>query len=77
MSVTILEALMNAEHNFRSAGMFPPIKDMALTQLHNGIVLLEKGYGVYELVEPLLEQYGEVENVPECSSDEPQPAQVE
>ncbi len=66
MSVTILEALMNAEHNFRNAGQFPPIKDAALRQLHNAVVLLEKGYGTSELVEPLLEKHGDVENVPDA-----------
>lgn len=38
---------------------------LAQGQLHNAIVLLEKGYGIYEEVEPLLEKYGDVENVPE------------
>ncbi len=66
MSVSILEALMNAEHNFKSmlrGG--DPIIEMAQRQLHNGITLLEKGYDVDEEVEPLLEKYGDVESVPD------------
>ena len=63
MSVTILEALLNAEINLEGEMGFQ--KRMGLEQLHNAIVLLDKGYGVYELVEPLLEEFGVVENVPE------------
>ena len=66
MSVSILEALMNAEANLgnvRVLGM--AILPMAEAQLHNGVVLLEKGYSIDDQVEPLLEQYGTVEDVPE------------
>ena len=63
MSVTILEALLNAEINLEGEMGFQ--KRMGLAQLHNAIVLLDKGYGAYELVEPLLEEFGVVENVPE------------
>jgi hypothetical protein len=61
MAVTILEALMNAEHNLGNPQLGLRI---ARHQLHNAVVLLEKGYGVYEQVEPLLEAHGTVENVP-------------
>jgi hypothetical protein len=66
MSVSILEALQNAEMNLENVkrigmGILP----LAQAQLHNAIVLLEKGYGIDEEVEPLLEQFGNVENVPE------------
>ena len=66
MSVTILEALQNAEINighYRQLG--PAILPIAVGQLHNAIVLLDKGYGIYDEVEPLLEAHGDVENVPE------------
>ena len=63
MSVTILEALMNAEINLSESHPFQ--KSIGLNQLHNAIVLLEKGYNHSELVDPLLEKYGDVENVPD------------
>lgn len=63
MSVSILEALENAEYNLKSG--IPAIHALAVSQLHNAIVLLNKGYGINEQVEPLLEKYGDVENVPE------------
>ena len=37
---------------------------LAKDQLHNAIVLLDKGYDIYDEVEPLLEKYGKVEDVP-------------
>ncbi len=61
MSVSILEALMNAEHNMSNPGAMA----IAKNQLHNAIVLLEKGYSIHEQVEPLLEKYGDVEKVPD------------
>lgn len=66
MSVSILEALQNAEHNLKNMrvvgmGLIP----LVLGQLHNAVTLLEKGYGTEEEVEPLLEEYGKAENVPE------------
>lgn len=60
MAVTILEALQNAQTNIKT-GMIAIAKE----QLDNAIVLLEKGYGIFEEVEPLLKKYGRVENVPE------------
>lgn len=72
MSVTILEALQGAEMNLKTAerdALMGPVGEMAFElakgQLHNIIGLLEKGYSVYEKVEPLLEQYGKVEMVPD------------
>ena len=67
MSVSILEALMNAEmnvDNVRVLGL--AILPLAKEQLHNAIVLLEKGYGIDEPVEPLLEKYGTADAVPEA-----------
>lgn len=63
MSVTILEALQNAEYNFnQDHAIGIPI---AKEQLHNAIELLDKGYSIYEKVDPLLDKYGKVENVPD------------
>lgn len=66
MSVSILEALQNAQYNLSSPlGNSSPIKALAMAQLGNAIALLEKGYDPYEQVEPLLEKYGSAEAVPE------------
>ena len=63
MAVTILEALQNAQinlvHNKHEIARF-----LGAKQLNNAIVLLEKGYGVNDEVDLLLEKYGEVEKVP-------------
>jgi len=64
MSVTILEALMNAEFNLCQG--VPGIQHvLGKDQLHNAVTLLEKGYSLDDEVEPLLEQYGAVGDVPE------------
>lgn len=63
MSVTILEALQNANYNIQNnnpVGLF-----FAKGQLNNAVVLLEKGYSLDDEVEPLLEKYGDVNSVPE------------
>ena len=65
MAVTILEALRNADYNLNSLlGGHPAIQTMAKEQLHNAVTLLEKGYGLNDEVEPLLEKHGNVKNVP-------------
>jgi hypothetical protein len=66
MAVTILEALQNVDYNLNQSMSFVTLR-LAQQQLHNAIVLLEKGYDADELVEPLLEKYGSVENVPDKS----------
>ena len=68
MSVSILEALINADVNLQQrnkAGMF--VVSIAADQLHNAVTLLDKGYSLTEQVEPLLEKHGKVEDVPEKS----------
>ena len=66
MSVTIIEALENAEMNLENVKRIGlAILPMAQEQLHNAIVLLDKGYDIEDEVEPLLRQYGSVENVPD------------
>ena len=64
MSVTILEALQNADFNFQSNVTIAQV--FAKDQLHNAVTLLDKGYGLYIKVEPLLEEFGNVDNVPEA-----------
>lgn len=66
MSVSIHEALLNADYNLNSPmGDNPLIMALAKEQLHNAVVLIEKGYGLEEEVEPLIEEFGSVEDVPE------------
>jgi len=68
MAVTILEALENAEVNVNSGSSIGLM--FAKSQLHNAIMLLEKGYSINDEVEPLLEKYGDVDNVPKKSIKE-------
>ncbi len=68
MSVSILEALQNADINLQYNGVVGVM--FAKNQLHNATVLLEKGYDIHTLVEPLLEKYGNVENVPEINDND-------
>jgi hypothetical protein len=68
MAVTILESLQNAEMNLGNVKILGlGILPLAQTQLHNAIELLDKGYSINTKVEPLLEKYGEVENVPDTN----------
>ena len=65
MSVSIIEALQNANHNLDNLKSMPMLLPMVKEQLNNAVTLLDKGYGIWDEVEPLLEKYGSVENVPE------------
>jgi hypothetical protein len=66
MATTILEALQNAEMNLENVKHIgTAILPIAQAQLHNAVTLLEKGYGIYEEIDPILDQYGTVENVPD------------
>lgn len=68
MAVTILEALKNAEYNLNSNIGFQV--SIGKNQLHNAVELLEKGYPVDTEVDPLIEEYGAVEEVPEYDEDD-------
>ena len=63
MSVTISEALWNADYNLQNNGMIG--LKLAKEQLHNAVGLLGKGYGLDDEVEPLLESYETVDDVPD------------
>ncbi len=65
MSVSIMEALQNANHNLGNLQKMPMLLPLIKDQLNNAVTLLDKGYGIWEEVEPLIEKYGSVENVPE------------
>ena len=43
----------------------PMLLPIVKKQLHNATVLLDKGYNIWTEVEPLLEKWGSVEDVPE------------
>lgn len=61
MSVTIFEALWNADYNLQNNGMTGLV--LAKEQLHNAVELLGKGYDLDDEIEPLLEKYDGIENV--------------
>jgi len=63
MSVSIMEALINADYNLQNNGMIGLA--FAKDQIHNAVQLLVKGYPLYEQIEPLLEKYGNIAKVPE------------
>ena len=71
MAVTILEALQNAEINLVDNRRHEFAFMLGKDQLRNAIALLEKGYGINDEVEPLLEAHGGVEDVPDRLNDLP------
>jgi hypothetical protein len=68
MSVSILEALQNADYNLQKNGALGALA--AKEQVHNATVLLQKGYNIWTQVEPLLEKWGSVEDVPEIDDND-------
>lgn len=70
MAVSILEALQNANFNFSNdrAGFLAVA--VAKSQLNNAVTLLEKGYPLETEVEPLLEKFGCVDDVPDYGSQD-------
>ena len=68
MAVSILEALENAYYNLCEQRI-PGLTDViGKEQLKNAIALLEKGYSAEDEVEPLIDKYGSIEEVPEKTS---------
>lgn len=65
MAATILEALQNAHYNLVESPKAPAQMMIGKSQFSNAVALLEKGYDLHDKVEPLLEQYGTVDKVPE------------
>lgn len=64
MAVSIIRALQNAQYNVQLGQQMPALLPIAIEQIRNAIGLLEKGYDIDTLVEPLIEQYGDVDDVP-------------
>jgi hypothetical protein len=68
MSVSIMQALQNADYNLQKNGdiwIMEQLYMLAKDQLHNAVTLLNKGYDIEDEIEPLLEKYGCVDKVPE------------
>jgi hypothetical protein len=63
MPLSILETLQNADYNMSNNGTTG--STIASKQLHNAVVLLEKGYSIYDEITCLLEKHETVESVPE------------
>lgn len=63
MSVTILEALQNAQYNLDS--QHPLMAQTGKNQLSNAVILLNKGYSIHDEVDPILTQYGSAEAAPD------------
>ncbi len=63
MSVNIFQALQNAEINLR--GKLDTQRQIGMSQLHNAIVLIEKGYELGDDIDALLATYGSAEYAPE------------
>ena len=76
MSVSIMECLQNAKYNLDNAIKMPMLMPLVKEQLNNAVELLDKGYSIWDEVEPLLEKYGSVENVPEKEDVEAQAKRV-
>lgn len=63
MATTIFDALQNADYNLQhniSIGV-----EIGKNQLHNAVVLLDKGYGLNEAIDDLIEKYENIEDAPE------------
>ena len=66
--IQIIEALENANCNLQNNTKMGFV--LAKDQLKNAVILLRKGYSLYDEIEPLLEEYEDVENVPEKEEGE-------
>jgi len=64
MAVSIMETLQNANYNLENASRMPMLMPLVKEQLNNAVTLLDKGYDIWDEVEPLLEEYGDFDSVP-------------
>ena len=56
---TIIETLENSLYNLQHQNCL-----LAKNQLYNAVTLLNKDYSIFTEIEPLLEKYQSVENIP-------------
>jgi len=61
---TIFEALQNAHHNLQQTNRSNIGIMLAKNQLRNAVILLEKGYYLYDDVDMILEEFDDVSKVP-------------
>lgn len=70
MATSIMEALQNANYNLKNnIERLPMLMPLVKEQLNNAVTLLDKGYGIWDEIEPLLEKYGTLEDVPDLNDD--------
>lgn len=65
MSVSILEVLQNAKYNIIENKFVPIARAIGEGQLKNAVILLEKGYGLEEDFDTVMNHHSKVEDVPE------------
>lgn len=63
---SIIESLRNAEYNLQFGDLS---LNLVREQLHNAVELLDKGYSIYTQIEPLLDEYGSVDDVPDVDDN--------
>ena len=61
---TIFDALRSADYNLNNSGATIS-KQLGRNQVHNVVVILDKGYDLYDDIDDLLDKFGTVEEVPE------------
>jgi len=66
---TILDSLQRVDYNFRRQSDLD-IMRLAKYELHTVAILLEKGYSLDDDIDSILEEYGDVEDVPDCDEGE-------
>lgn len=71
---TILDALQDADYNFRHYHRCgPDIEGAAMriakNKLHNAAILLDKGYSLDDEIDSILEEYDDVDDVPDYDEE--------
>lgn len=68
--MSIIGLLQSSNYNLENLERFarlPMLHQLLKVQLNTALILLEKGYSIYDEVEPLLEKYGDINDVPEIN----------
>ena len=61
-ATTIIESLRNANENLKTG--YSVSTAIGKEQLNNAVTLLERGYALTDLVEPVIREHGSASNVP-------------
>ena len=61
--MTLAEVIINADINLNTPGGFSA--SLGLLQLHNAVILIDKGYDLYDDVSELINKYSSLEDAPE------------